>query len=151
MEDNIILSVWTEYRRLLTRVQLMNNLLSPSVTLRGVACLNVPYRVLNVQNGTVNLERMTVRWQSASNRIFGLVQHPTLTHKRPSYSDQSFRSIGLEQSLVQALQKAFPNIKRPTKVQDRLITEILGGRDILLKDGTGSGKYGSFLFIGYKN
>jgi hypothetical protein len=67
---------------------------------------------------------------------------PTLTAEDngPAFSDQSFRSIGLEPNLVQALQKAFPNIKRPTKVQESLITEILAGRDILLKDSTGSGK-----------
>ena len=60
----------------------------------------------------------------------------------PAFSDLSFRSIGLEPNLVNALQKAFPDVKRPTVVQEKLIKEIIfGGRDILLKDDTGSGKY----------
>lgn len=58
----------------------------------------------------------------------------------PSLSAASFRSVGVEPSLVKALRKAFPNVRRPTAVQARLIGEILEGRDILLKDDTGSGK-----------
>ena len=155
-----LISCDQEASLLRTRDQLMNSLLSPSVPLRGVARLNVPHHVLNVQNGTINLERMTVRWKSVSrpplqstreSRISSRRQPrttATLAHEnRSSFSDQSFISIGLEPSLVQALQKAFPNIKQPTKVQDRLITEILAGKDVLLKDGPGSGKYSSFLFI----
>lgn len=69
----------------------------------------------------------------------------------PAFSDLSFRSIGLEPKLVNALQKAFPDVKRPTVVQEKLIKEILGGRDILLKDDTGSGKYVLFhLFLATK-
>jgi hypothetical protein len=65
----------------------------------------------------------------------------------PSLSAVSFRSVGIEPSLLKALRKAFPHVQRPTTVQARLITEILGGRDILLKDDTGSGKYVRKIYI----
>ncbi|KAF9523605.1 P-loop containing nucleoside triphosphate hydrolase protein [Crepidotus variabilis] len=58
----------------------------------------------------------------------------------PPSSSASFKSLGIEASIVAALRRAFPNVKRPTEVQDKLIKELIGGRDILLKDDTGSGK-----------
>jgi len=63
------------------------------------------------------------------------------TRVGPSLSAVSFRSVGIEPSLLNALRRAFPHVQRPTTVQAKLIAEILGGRDILLKDDTGSGKY----------
>lgn len=52
----------------------------------------------------------------------------------------SFAALGFEPTFVTALQKAFPNVQEPTAVQEKLIPEILSGKDILLKDGTGTGK-----------
>lgn len=52
----------------------------------------------------------------------------------------SFTAMGLEATFVKALQKAFPNVQEPTVVQEKLIPEILSGKDILLKDATGTGK-----------
>ena len=52
----------------------------------------------------------------------------------------SFTAMGLETTFVKALQKAFPNVQEPTAVQEKLIPEILSGKDILLKDATGTGK-----------
>jgi len=124
-------------------------LLSPSTMSRQ----SVYHRMLSFQNGTVILKRMIVRRRSSSLRSLqsstvAHVQPPILQFQRttsteengPPFSDKSFRLIGLEPNLVEALRKAFPNIKRPTKVQESLVTEMLGGRDILLRDRTGSGK-----------
>ncbi|CAA7259950.1 unnamed protein product [Cyclocybe aegerita] len=62
-------------------------------------------------------------------------------HRRPTRQpNASFRTLGFDPQFMKALQTAFPNVKRPTAVQEKLILEILGGRDILLKDDTGSGK-----------
>jgi len=68
----------------------------------------------------------------------------------PSLSAMSFRSVGIEPSLLKALRRAFPHVQRPTTVQAKLIAEILGGRDILLKDDTGSGKYVCKIYILYE-
>jgi hypothetical protein len=52
----------------------------------------------------------------------------------------SFTAMGMDATFVKALQKAFPNVQEPTVVQEKLIPEILSGKDILLKDATGTGK-----------
>ncbi|PPQ67078.1 hypothetical protein CVT25_005679 [Psilocybe cyanescens] len=64
---------------------------------------------------------------------------PTET-PRPIKERMSFPALGVEQSFVKALQTAFPDVEKPTGVQEKLIPEILGGKDILVKDSTGSGK-----------
>jgi len=52
----------------------------------------------------------------------------------------SFAALGLDARFVKALHSAFPNVQEPTAVQAKLIPEILAGKDILLKDATGTGK-----------
>lgn len=52
----------------------------------------------------------------------------------------SFPALGLDLPFVKALQKAFPNVQQPTDIQAQLIPEILAGKDVLLRDATGSGK-----------
>jgi len=52
----------------------------------------------------------------------------------------SFAALGLDAGFVKALHSAFPNVQEPTAVQAKLIPEILAGKDILLKDATGTGK-----------
>ncbi|KAF9462129.1 P-loop containing nucleoside triphosphate hydrolase protein [Collybia nuda] len=52
----------------------------------------------------------------------------------------TFRDLGLHPPIVSALQSAFPNVQYPTEVQAKFIPAILGGKDVLLKDATGSGK-----------
>lgn len=52
----------------------------------------------------------------------------------------SFTALGLDARFVKALHSAFPNVQEPTAVQAKLIPEILAGKDILLKDATGTGK-----------
>jgi superfamily II DNA/RNA helicase len=43
--------------------------------------------------------------------------------------------------VVATLRSVFPHIVKPTKTQARLIPAILSGKDVLLKDHTGTGKY----------
>jgi superfamily II DNA/RNA helicase len=52
----------------------------------------------------------------------------------------SFAALGLDVRFVKGLHSAFPNVQEPTAVQAKLIPEILAGKDILLKDATGTGK-----------
>ena len=52
----------------------------------------------------------------------------------------NFEDLGLHPPIVAALRRAFPNLARPTEAQAKFIPAILNGKDILLKDSTGSGK-----------
>ncbi|KAJ6604542.1 P-loop containing nucleoside triphosphate hydrolase protein [Mycena vulgaris] len=59
--------------------------------------------------------------------------------KTVDHAPKTFGALGLHPPIVSAL-AAFPNIKQPTRNQAVLIPAVLGGRDILLQDQTGSGK-----------
>lgn len=52
----------------------------------------------------------------------------------------TFQDLGLRDPLVNALHVAYPNVRFPTTSQTEFIPAILGGRDVLLKDATGTGK-----------
>ncbi|KAF8647905.1 hypothetical protein AX16_006437 [Volvariella volvacea WC 439] len=58
-----------------------------------------------------------------------------LVHKPTTFED-----LGLHPPIVAALRSAFPNVTGPTETQAQFIPAILSGRDVLLKDVTGSGK-----------
>lgn len=62
-------------------------------------------------------------------------------------SHVSFDELGLNRSVVAALQEAFPNVQHPTNIQRQFIPALLQGRDILLKDRTGSGKFVPLLSV----
>jgi len=53
----------------------------------------------------------------------------------------TFEDLGLHPPIIASLQAAFPHVRYPTDVQARFIPAILEGKDVLLKDVTGSGKY----------
>jgi len=59
----------------------------------------------------------------------------------PKLTNLTFESIGVRKPIAVALSSAFPHIRHPTETQTRLIPAILSGKDVLLKDETGSGKY----------
>lgn len=64
---------------------------------------------------------------------------------RRTYSTQSkepttFEATGVDEFVLRALKDAFPHIKEPTPVQREFIPAILGGKDVLLQDKTGTGK-----------
>lgn len=52
----------------------------------------------------------------------------------------TFEKLGLHPPIVASLRAAFPNVKTPTETQAQFIPAILTGKDVLLKDETGSGK-----------
>ena len=51
-----------------------------------------------------------------------------------------FEALGVSQPVANALREAFPNVQVPTITQTEFIPAILNGKDVLLKDKTGSGK-----------
>jgi len=52
----------------------------------------------------------------------------------------NFGDLGLHPPIIAAFRSAFPNVTHPTESQIKFIPAILSGRDVLLKDETGSGK-----------
>ena len=52
-----------------------------------------------------------------------------------------FRELGVRETLVGAVHSAFPDVGHPTLSQAEFIPAILDGKDILLQDETGTGKY----------
>ncbi|KAG6880472.1 hypothetical protein C0992_004049, partial [Termitomyces sp. T32_za158] len=51
----------------------------------------------------------------------------------------TFEQLGLHPPIVASLKAAFSNVKNPTETQAEFIPAILSGKDVLLKDETGSG------------
>ncbi|THH33515.1 hypothetical protein EUX98_g648 [Antrodiella citrinella] len=61
----------------------------------------------------------------------------------PAYHEsasRSFADLGLSEHAVTKLQHAFPAVLRPTATQTTFLPALLGGKDVLLSDKTGSGK-----------
>ncbi|KAI6047726.1 P-loop containing nucleoside triphosphate hydrolase protein [Pisolithus marmoratus] len=52
----------------------------------------------------------------------------------------SFEAAGVRPTVASSLRVAFPNAERPTSMQKKLIRAMLGKKDIVLQDYTGSGK-----------
>jgi superfamily II DNA/RNA helicase len=66
---------------------------------------------------------------------------PILNTSLPLNASQpTFESAGIRAPIVSALRKAFPDVKYPTPAQNEFIPAILSGKDVLLKDATGTGK-----------
>lgn len=57
----------------------------------------------------------------------------------------TFESLGLGAAFISALKRVYPNVIYPTDTQAQLIPAIFGTQDILVKDVTGSGKWGFFF------
>lgn len=53
----------------------------------------------------------------------------------------SFEGAGIRPAVAASLRIAFPNVRRPTTMQRKLIRGITKNRDVLLQDDTGTGKY----------
>ena len=52
----------------------------------------------------------------------------------------TFDDLGLYPPIVASLRAAFPNVQYPTEAQSKFIPAVLSGKDVLLRDATGSGK-----------
>ncbi|KAG6862409.1 hypothetical protein C0995_011849 [Termitomyces sp. Mi166 len=84
------------------------------------------------------------RSAEAQAEALGKVTLPARSSVIPEATDPrkatSFEDLGLHPPIVASLRAAFPNVKAPTETQAKFIPAILSGKDILLKDETGSGK-----------
>lgn len=65
----------------------------------------------------------------------------TASNLGPELVDVSWKRLGVPASVAATIRSVFPHIAKPTKAQARLIPAILSGKDVLLKDHTGTGKY----------
>ncbi|KAI1793852.1 P-loop containing nucleoside triphosphate hydrolase protein [Ganoderma leucocontextum] len=66
---------------------------------------------------------------------------PRDTVSKPLTSEEyGFEQLRLQRDIVEALHLAYPSVKHPTLVQRRFIHAVLGGKDVLLRDKTGTGK-----------
>ncbi|CDO73508.1 hypothetical protein BN946_scf185013.g143 [Trametes cinnabarina] len=72
-------------------------------------------------------------------RCFHKGPRDTVT-SHPHPDEFSFQRLGLRPSVLTALRLAFPSVKHPTPIQHRFIDAVLDGKDVLLKDKTGTGK-----------
>ncbi|KAF9787222.1 P-loop containing nucleoside triphosphate hydrolase protein [Thelephora terrestris] len=64
----------------------------------------------------------------------------TVAKPGPELADLSWKRLGVPASVAATVRSVFPHIEKPTKTQARLIPAILSGKDVLLKDQTGTGK-----------
>lgn len=62
--------------------------------------------------------------------------------------DYPFAQLGIREPIARALVDAFPDVRTPTPTQAKFIPAILAGKDVLLKDATGTGKsFGVLLAV----
>jgi len=52
----------------------------------------------------------------------------------------SFEAAGIQATVAASLRDAFPNVRKPTAMQRKLIRAITKSQDVLLQDDTGTGK-----------
>lgn len=52
----------------------------------------------------------------------------------------SFEELGVDHYVLKGVKRAFPHVETPTPLQLNFIPAILEGRDVLIKDNTGTGK-----------
>ena len=71
-------------------------------------------------------------------------KNSTISTVGPELVDIYWKRLGVPASVSAALRTVFPHIAKPTKTQAQLIPAILPGKDVLLKDHTGTGKYIEF-------
>jgi superfamily II DNA/RNA helicase len=52
----------------------------------------------------------------------------------------SFEELGVDHYVLKGVRRAFPHVETPTPLQSNFIPAVLEGRDVLIKDNTGTGK-----------
>ena len=66
--------------------------------------------------------------------------NPQFASRIPLVRAFGFRELGIDDDLVLRLEKAYPDVRRPTLTQTEYIPAILEGKDVVVHDETGSGK-----------
>ena len=85
--------------------------------------------------------QVTLWWKALRRNNF------TTSSSGPELADISWKRLGIPATVAATLRSVFPHIAKPTKTQARLIPAILSGKDVLLKDHTGTGKYVKSRFL----
>ena len=70
------------------------------------------------------------------------ILHQALHIGRPKDNQPilSFEELGVDQYVLKGVRRAFPHVETPTPLQSKFIPAVLEGRDVLIKDNTGTGK-----------
>ena len=66
--------------------------------------------------------------------------HALHTGRRKAEPTLSFEELGVDHYVLKGVQRAFPHVETPTPLQSKFIPAVLEGRDVLIKDNTGTGK-----------
>jgi hypothetical protein len=103
----------------------------------------------NFRLKTTHITRKNARavWRLTQRTLHTSRSNGSNTTPSPSTNSEpvNFEDLGLHLPIVSAMRRAFPNLARPTEAQATFIPAILNGKDILLRDSTGSGKCIRFL------
>ena len=78
--------------------------------------------------------------QALSVRFYHKGLRGTVPTPLTSNENSNFEQLHFQRDVVKALHLAYPSVKNPTLVQRRLINAVLSGKDVLLRDKTGTGK-----------
>ncbi|KIY50578.1 P-loop containing nucleoside triphosphate hydrolase protein [Fistulina hepatica ATCC 64428] len=77
---------------------------------------------------------------SHASEVYLASKHDGTVSRSHDLAQRSFIDLGIHPPIVEALRVAFPSIKDPTEAQCEFIPPILQGKNVLLKDDTGTGK-----------
>ena len=84
----------------------------------------------------VNRYRLSVSTLSRYNLYHALHTMRQKEHKQ----NPSFEDLGIDHYVLKGVRRAFPHVEVPTPLQSNFIPAVLEGRDVLIKDNTGTGK-----------
>jgi len=63
-----------------------------------------------------------------------------MLHQKDNKPTLSFEELGVDHHVLKGVRRAFPHVEMPTPLQSNFIPAVLEGRDVLIKDNTGTGK-----------
>lgn len=88
-----------------------------------------------------NYSTHVIRQFSTSGKCCAPHERNVLKTRVPTVKAFGFRELGIHDVVSSSLETAYPDVKRPTLSQADFIPAILQGKDVLLHDATGTGKY----------
>ena len=83
--------------------------------------------------------------ENASRKVYfpennSKTSNPQFASRIPLVRAFGFTELGIDDGLVTRLEKAYPDVQRPTLTQTEYIPAVLEGKDVVVHDETGSGK-----------